>query len=271
MRYWPILVALCSALVACGNEPDATPRAGSTASPPPNPELGVADYEGIWELRSGQGPTGDIPLVPHYPVTMEITEHGLRGTAACNRYFAEVEISGTSFRTRGGSINQMGCSSEIQQSEQTYLAALASADSIVRDGDSLILTGDQTRLEFDRLEPPPVAQLVGTKWKLETLVFGSGSEPRAMPPVEPAFLYLRRDGSFEGATGCAPITGEWISSAGLIDFVDFRTEPPCPPRLDEQHGLQIGALGDGFRAKVEGNRLTITEAQGTNKLVYRAD
>jgi heat shock protein HslJ len=281
VKYRLLALALISALGACGSDPAATSGAEPTAPPSPSAsasppastgsDLESSHYEAVWELRSGYGPEGDIPLVANYPITMEIEGKGLNGKAACNGYGMTLRISGNSFVTRGASINQAGCTEKVERSESTFIAALLAAEAIERDGRSLTLRGPDTLLKFDEREPPEVAKLVGRRWELETLLFGADADSRAMPPVEPAFLILHEDGSFEGHTGCAPMSGEWISSVGQINFPLFTTEPPCPKRLDEQHRHQDTILGNGFRAKVKGEVLTLTGAHGFGGLVYRSD
>jgi heat shock protein HslJ len=43
----------------------------------------------------------------------------------------------------------------------------------------------------------------------------------------------------------------------------------CPPAAVEQERVVLQVLGDGFRAEVDGDRLTLT-SRGGDGLVYRA-
>jgi heat shock protein HslJ len=76
---------------------------------------------------------------------------------------------------------------------------------------------------------------------------------------DPATLALAPDGSLTGGTGCRTFTGHWREANGEILFNEFgMDEGECDPALAAQDNHVVGVLGDGFRAAVEGQRLTLT-------------
>lgn len=86
---------------------------------------------------------------------------------------------------------------------------------------------------------------------------------------EPATLRLGEDGSFTASTGCRTLSGTWEAYGDEVRLPSMRAEGDCPADLWDQDGLVTGALGDGFRAEVDGDRLTVTD-EGAVGLVYRA-
>ncbi|MDP9067567.1 MAG: META domain-containing protein [Actinomycetota bacterium] len=153
--------------------------------------------------------------------------------------------------------------------EERYLDALQAADTITRDGDGLSLTGNDTELIFVAVGPPPTAQLVGTKWHLETLLQPRGLEHPASSAA-PAALTLSRDGTFTGSTGCRRLQGEWIENLNEILFTSMEVLGNCPRDLRAQDSHVVGVLGDGFTAEVDDRQLTIINGRGGGGLVYRA-
>lgn len=254
------ILVVVLALGACG-QPGSEP-AGSGGEP-------STSYDGTWQLVEGRGPDGDIPLIDGYRITLDIDGEVLGGIAACNNYYGTgAVIDGASFRLKGASINEMGCRPDVHESESAYMTALMAARDIERNGDALTLTGSATELRFELTPPVPTADLVGTRWELESLIYGSGDDGAASS-AQPAYLLLHDDGTLEGTTGCRALSGKWRETGDVILFTTFGAEGNCPEELREQDGHVVGALGDGFRPEIEGDRLTIV-GRFQQGLEYRA-
>lgn len=217
---------------------------------------------GSWQLISGAVDGVPIPVVASHPITLEVGDDSVGGTSACNRYGIEyrddrrIEVSGTA----------MACEPNVMVSESAYLEAITRANAAsVEDGD-LALTGDGVELLFLRLDPAPVAELVGTDWVLESLIEGD-----AVVSVggEPATLVLSSDGTFAGSTGCRSIAGEYTFSGAEVLFTSWGAEGECPGELADQDGVVVTVLGDGFRVEVDGDTLTLW-SRGDQGLIYRA-
>lgn len=241
-----ILAIVLIAPSACG-EPAAgpKPRGGSSTS-----------YTGAWKLIEGHGPRGEVPLVDGYRITLDLEKESLGGTAACNMYDGGVAIEGDSFRMKGTVVTEMGCRPNVMESESAYLDALHEVDSIDRTGDRLTLTGDATELRFALLPPIPTAELVDTRWELESLLYGTGSDGM-VSSAHHGHLIIKSDGTIAGSTGCRDLHGEWIERGDEIYFTTFGAEGSCPEELREQDGHVVGALGDGFTVEINGDRLTV--------------
>ena len=240
------LVALCLAAIACG----APGSAGGGSVPP-------GAFTGAWRLTDGRGPSGEVPVIKGYRITLDIGDGKAGGTAACNSYGGGLDINGDSFSLKGGlAMTEMACDPEAMESEAAYLEALAAVDTIDRKGHLLTLMGPNTELHFEGLSPPPIAKLEDTIWRLDSLIEGNGQEGTAVSAA-PARLILKSDGKLSGSTGCREFDGEWQQRGDEILFTRLTTEGDCPPDLQDQDNYILGVLGDGFTAEVEEQGLTV--------------
>lgn len=242
---------------------------GDPASDPDQPGGGSETYEGTWQLVEGHGPEGQIHLVAGYRVTMHIDGTSAGGTSACNSYGGDISIDGGSFTMRDGSMTGMACRPDVMETETAYLAALGAADGISRRDATLLLTGEGTELRFELMPPVPTADLIDTRWQLESLIHGP-AEDSVVSSAAPADLLLKADGTLTGSTGCRELHGEWIERGDEILFSTFGADGKCPEALREQDGHVVEVLGDGFTAEVEGDRLTVF-SRGGSGLSYRSE
>ena len=130
-------------------------------------------------------------------------------------------------------------------------------------GSRCVVTG--VELVFTGLAAPPIADLVGTTWRLESLSTG---DVAVSPIGDPATLVLDAGGTFSGSTGCRQFTGSWTEGTGGIVATTMSMYGECPADRADQDARVVGVLG-GFRAQVDGDRLTLT-AQGST-LQYVAE
>lgn len=221
-----------------------------------------------WELTEGTVDGGVVPVVDGYPITLSFTDEGFDGTAACNGYGGMYEIAGDQITFSELFGTEMACVADgVMESEQTYLAGLLLVDTFSTTDDSLTLTGDGVELVFAALPPVPAAELTGTVWVLESLVEGD-----AVSSVggERATLELFTDGSMLGSTGCRNLHGSYLVTGAEVTMTEMTAEGRCQPEFEAQDGHVVTVLGDGFRAMVEDDVLTLT-ALGDQGLVYRAE
>jgi heat shock protein HslJ len=219
---------------------------------------------GSWQLVAGIDP------MPAQTITLVVEGDRVGGTAACNSYGGTVTVEGDAFAVRDLSHTEIGCEPPAMAAEATYLDALARVDAFRRDGDGLVLTGPSVELRFERTAPIPTRELLETRWTLDTLIQGDTAASVLGSPA----LRLRGDGSLEGDTGCRSFRGRYVLAGDEVrvlglDVDDAATAGVCSPAGEKQDRIVLGVLGDGFRAAVEGDRLTLTAA-GADALVYRS-
>jgi heat shock protein HslJ len=269
------IIAVVFLLASCGGAGSGAPMIDGEA----------ADPSGSWTL-AGAEPTIDIPGDAR--VTLEVVPDGddweVGGVAACNSYSGSVSTEGSTWRTEGYGATEMGCEEPLMSIEQTYLAALTTVDAWTRtSADELVLTGPGIELRFEVLPPVPTAELTATTWVLDGLVSGTGPDAAVSSIVadaDQASLRLAPDGTMEASTGCRTFAGEWIESGDEVLLTTFgmRDDSPnvaadgtttCDESVVAQEDHVLSVLGDGFRAVIDGQRLTLTSRDGLG-LSYRA-
>ena len=257
VRPLAVIVLLLGVLTGCGAE--AVPSA-STDAP---------DLSGAWKLASGTGPGGQVAVLDDHPITVAIAGSELSGTAACNGYGAQIERAVTGGITIGElGMTAMACEPAVMASESAYTAALSRVDAIELEGERLVLSGPDVRLEFERLPPVPTGELVGTTWLLESLFVG---DVASSPAGDPATLLVREDGTLDGSTGCRSFTGTWVEGGGQVRATTLAMgDEPCPVELAQQDSHVVSVIGDGFVPSVDADLLTLLDPGGVG-LVYRAE
>jgi len=246
-------------LTACGAAGPAAPS-GTTGSDAP-----VID--GAWQLRTGRGPSGEIPIVAGHPVTLTVSGTRIGGVAACNSYGARFAFTAAGVRVEELAMTAVGCEEPIVASEAAYAAALTAVNAVGLEGEELVLRGDGLELRFAPLPPPPTADVVDTVWVLETLFVG---DVAASASGEEATLELRSDGTLHGSTGCRAFTGTWIEQGDQIVATSLAMDDrECAVDDRTQDGQVVSVIGDGFVPSVDGELLTLNDPGGVG-LVYRA-
>jgi len=246
-----ILVAACGA-------------SGSGTSPVPSDPPAALDPQGPWQLVEGRAVGQPLALIEDARITFIVEGSNVGGRSACNQYFGELTVVDGVVRIDGLGGTDMGCLGEVMDLEQAYLKALGSVTAARMDGENLVLVGPDTELRFERLEPPPTAALVGTRWVLDALVQGDAV---ASTIGDPAILALAADGTLAGSTGCRTFTGRYVVSGDEIDFVEFALDGECAGGPADQDAHVVEVLEGGFRASVDGQQLTLSDDGGLG-LVY---
>jgi heat shock protein HslJ len=273
-----LLTALGAVLLAaCG---DADPVAPASAG-----DVGAVDPAGSWALVEAQPPM-DVP--PDARITLEVASDDrawqVGGTAACNSYSGTVVTEGSVWRGEGYAVTEMACEEPRMAAERAYLDALLGVDEWSRPAaDELVLSGSRVQLRFEALSPVPTADLTATTWLLDALLTGTGpaaSVSAPVPEADDASLRLDPGGAVHASTGCRTFSGEWTEAGDEVLLTSFGQRADSPnvaadgtPTCDEaviaQEDHVLSVLGDGFRAEVEGRRLTLTSRDGLG-LSYRA-
>jgi heat shock protein HslJ len=226
------------------------------------------DIVGDWEFVDGTSGGAPIPLPDHGRATLSADGDRLTGTAFCNGYGGRYRLEGDRLRAEEVAHTEMACLEPLRmEAESAFLRVLTAGPlQVTRSAEELVLENDQGSLRFRPQTPVPTAALVGTRWTLETLVDG---EVASSTVGDPAVLELADDGTFSASTGCRAISGTWRSSGDSV-YLDYGwPEGSCPPDVEAQEQHVVAALGSGFRAQIDEDRLTVTGRDGQG-LVYRA-
>jgi heat shock protein HslJ len=191
------------------------------------------------------------------------------GVSGCNHYGATMTLDGDEVTVTGAGGTDMACEPELMALESTYLAALPRVRTGGWDDDRLTLVGDGVELVFTAAEAVPTQALLGTTWRLESLLDGETASS-TVAGAEPATLELREDGTLAGSTGCRALTGRYEVVADEVLLTDLAADGECPAELAPQDAHVVEVLGDGFTVVVDGGSLAASSSRGGLGLVYRA-
>lgn len=260
------LLAACGGVAASPNPSDPT-SSQPPASVNPGSSPAAAGPEGPWQLAAGTVDGAPLVLGADSRVTFIVDGSSVGGQSACNQYFGEFGLvdGRVSLTNLGGT--EMACDEPTMTLEAAYLQGLAAVQSATVDGDSLVLQGPGVELRFERLQPPPTAEIVETDWVLESVLSGDAASSTV---GDPATLVLDADGTLSGSTGCRTFEGTYTLEGDEVAFTDWGLEGECEGPAAEQDSTVVTVLGDGFRAAVDAQQLTLTDEGGLG-LVYRAN
>jgi heat shock protein HslJ len=253
------LLILIAVLVVAGCGSPGTSAGPSAAGP--------IDLKGDWQLASGTVDGAPFPIPPGAQITLTVEGATIGGRAACNHYGGDLAVDADGApHFNVTSMTEMACEEPLMGAEAAFLAAMPRVRAVARDADRLTLSGAGVELVFDRLAPPPVAELVETEWVLESLVDGDAVSSVA---GDRATLRFDAGGTVSGGTGCRTFSGKWIEANGGITLPEWgMDQTECEATLQAQDSHVVGVL-EGFRVTIDGQTLTLT-GDGGEGLIYRA-
>lgn len=260
------VLGLALLLAACGAPSDAGRMIGGPADLLGD---GVALTSATVDGRPLDVPDGvRVTLVPG-DGTDDL--EAVSGTAGCNRYSGRMGVDDerVSFGTEGFGMTEMACEPPLMELEAAYVAALPRVTTGRWDDQALTLSGEGVELVFASLQVPGDSALVGTVWRLDTLVDGETSSS-TVAGADPATLELSEDGRVSGGTGCRLLSGRYELRADEVLLTGLTADGECPAELAAQDEHVVEVLGDGFTATVEGRDLVVSSSAGGRGLVYVA-
>jgi heat shock protein HslJ len=170
---------------------------------------GSPSLDGDWQLQAGTNQGQPIPIAAGSTITLKIDGGKVGGSSACNIYGGTFKRSGASITISALSMTEMACQEDRMASEAAYLAALPRVNRASRTGESLVLGGPMVELSFVLVPPVANADLVGTRWVLDSLISGEV----ASSTVARATLLFRADATLAASTGCRDLTVDTRSPA----------------------------------------------------------
>ena len=102
---------------------------------------------GEWTLVSLNG----APLAEDTEINLVFEENRVGGSAGCNSYGGTFDSGGTSINITDLTMTLMACTDAgVMEQESAYLAALESVETFELDENSLVLSGPDVELVFER-------------------------------------------------------------------------------------------------------------------------
>jgi heat shock protein HslJ len=153
-------------------------------------------------------------------------------SAGCNTLDGRYSIADGAFVLSDAASTEIGCDTPLHDQDDWYFGFLQSSPSIVVEGDSLVLDGDGTRIEYlDQEAATPDLELQGPTWTVDTIIEGESAFHAEWPT--PATLTFGSDGVAAVFTGCNTGTADFrITAPGELVFDSFSvTEEGCTDPL----------------------------------------
>jgi heat shock protein HslJ len=265
MKRTLILITLLGLTVAaCGD--DETVGSEGPGEPADAGDGGTAvDPFGdtTWELTSGTVDGEDLVLVDGAPVTLTVTDGQAAGRSACNNYFGELVVDGSSVTPGVFGSTEMACMEDgVMELEAAYLGAMQTVTGVAVEGEELVLTGEGVELRFAAQPEVPDAELAGTDWTLMSLLSNDAVSSTYLEADE-ATLRIEDDGSASGSTGCNRFTGSFEVVDGVLTTDGLgTTRMACAGDVWMQEDHVLAVLQGGPTIEIEGAMLTLMIEDG---------
>jgi len=195
------------------------------------------------------------------------------GSVGCNRLMGVYRAGDGALRfdPRIAS-TMMACPPAIMAQEQAVIDGLQQAAAYHIDDGTLIVEGaDGTQLlTFSRRDQTP---LTGTRWRLTSYNNGRGGVTSVLANTK-IVLQLADDGRLSGKAcnsyrGSFELEGEQLRLVGPVAAT--RMACSAPKGAEEQESAYLSALERVERYRVEGDQLTLLDADGSTLARFRAD
>lgn len=203
-------------------------------------------------------------------ITLAFADGRLRATAGCNTMSGAYSLDGDTLEAEPLATTEMGCAADLMDQDSWLADLLTSGPTAVLDGDELTLTAGATVVSLlDRVVADPDRPLVGTVWRVDSLV--SGETVASTPGGAEASMTFREDGTVEVMAGCNRGRGTWVEGDGTVTVSELAlTRMACPGDGDELERSVLEVLEAGeLQVQITAGSLRLTA--GDVGLGLRAD
>ncbi|MCB5169670.1 META domain-containing protein [Streptomyces bambusae] len=256
LRLAPAALVAALALTGCGSTGSDAAGAGSA---PAEALTGVK-----WNVESIKAGGKETAAPPGVDLLVE--GKAASGNYGCNRFQADVTLSGDKLTVKPGPTTTMAC--DAMEFETLYSETLDGELTVKTAGERLTLTnakGDVITLTSKAVAPPKAAPLKGTKWTVDALAAGSSPMDSVNSvPGGASHFTIAEDGTVTGNLGCntfrstAKVSGDSVTFGALS-----ATRKACKGAEGETEKAMTELLGSGpLKSKVDGNTLTLTAESG---------
>ena len=216
------------------------------------------------------------------PLTLEFVDDRVSAFAGCNRGSGSVNLSGGHLVVDQLATTMMACAPPFAEADAWLAGLLEAGPAWTLDGDTLTLIGpDATVRMTDRRVLDPDRPIIGTSWRVESLVSDEAVMTSVALEQSKPGLTFREDHTVTGWTGCNTFYGRADVVAQAVTFGPVHTDAaPCSGNVvDVDVGdIDVGAIEASIlhvltgtvQAAVDADRLTLTGADGRG-LVLRAE
>lgn len=206
------------------------------------------------------------------PLTLEFADGRVSAFAGCNRGSGSADFTGGHLTVGELATTMMGCAPPFDEADGWMTQFLDARPTWSLDGDDLTLSSADSAVTLrDKEAVDPDRPLVGTTWRVQTLVSGqSAMTSVALERARPT-LTINADQSVTGWTGCNTFYGRADVAAPTVTFATVQVAGPgCPGEPGDIERAIVGVLDGPVRAEVDADQLTLSGAKGDG-LVLRAE
>ncbi|QIV85042.1 META domain-containing protein [Mycolicibacterium frederiksbergense] len=208
------------------------------------------------------------------PLTLSFADGQLSAYAGCNRGSGPVDLADGHLSTRLAT-TMMGCPPPYGDADAWMGRLLEARPAWSLSADTLTLTTDAATVTLrDKAVVDPDRPLVGTTWRVESLVSADAVMTSATLEQVTPTLTIGPDQAVTGWTGChtfyarAEVTG---SAAETVTFGPINVGGPvCPGEIGDIEQSILRVLDGSVQAVVDADQLRLTGADG-NGLLLRAE
>jgi heat shock protein HslJ len=266
------VLALVVALVSACGDPSSSdsPDAGE----PGSGDTGGVELQGTYVTDAVESDTRQ--LVPGSTVQLTFKDGSVNLQAGCNTMSGRFRVEDGHVDVSQVSGTERGCADALMKQDEWLTDFLMASPSVSVDGDTVTLASDDVTMRLTKQAAAGVP-LQNTSWRLDTVVTGAGADGTASSvPAGARHPGIRFTNGVVGwdvafSTGCNQGRGPVQVGSEVMDFGDLATtKMACPDAVGQLESTFLGVLGRGTTYTLEGDRLTLTAADGKSGLVFVA-
>ena len=203
-------------------------------------------------------------LVAGTRIQLNFRKGNIGATAGCNSLGAPYSLDGDTLVTdgQGMAMTEMGCDPPRHAQDEWLSGFLTSKPTVALSGNELRLTRGTTTIELvDREVADPDRRLVGTRWRVDTVIQGDAAS--SVPDEGDVILRFPTDTTFAASSeGCTSIEGEMTLGPQTITFGETTVDDiACPsPWAETLEVIRAGETTyriDAARLEIEADDIGI--------------
>jgi heat shock protein HslJ len=240
--------------------PTLPPTLGHTnppSGPPAAPGLDGRTFLSVNVTNRGV----EQPLVPGTTIRLSFTNGQISASAGCNIFGGTYRLEDGVLIVDGGGMTEMGCDEPRMAQDNWLFGLLGARPTVSLDGNDLQLTSvDTTITMLDREIAEPDQPLVGTTWRLSSII--SGGTVSSIPDDVLATIQFNADGSVGINPGCNSAGGRYAINESSITFSDLvSTDMACQGARGEVEAAVMAVLSaESITFTIDAGSLTLTAA-----------
>lgn len=209
-------------------------------------------------------------LVPGSRVSITFDDGRLSASAGCNTMTGGYRVVDQTLVVDALGMTEMGCPGDLAEQDEWLSGLLGSEPAAVLDGDTLTVTSASTTLTLqDRAVADPDRPLVGTEWRVDSLI--SGDAVSSTPGAAEATMTFQDDGRVLVNAGCNRGSGSYTLDGSTLTIGPVAlTRMYCSDERGELEEAFLAVL-DAGALEVDITAASLTLTGGDLGLGLRAD